>query len=298
MLTDGPRLGAHMSVAGGLPRAVERAVLHGCQSLQIFSKNASQWRGRPLGEDEVREFRDRVRASGIRPVVSHASYLINLGTDDAAVRGRSLEAMADEISRAEALGLDGVVLHPGCYTSGSVDRGVALVAEGLSEILSNRPAGSTQVLLEHTAGQGTALGANFQEIAAIIAATSASERIGVCLDTCHLLASGYDIATAEGYEATFEAFGTIVGLDRLKVFHLNDSKKPLGSRIDRHTHIGEGCVGLEAFRRLVNDPRFTYLPMLLETPKEDAPARNAIVVDKYDQRNLDLLRSLIAQRPR
>jgi len=288
-----PRLGAHMSVAGGLPRAVDRAIAHRCDALQIFAKNASQWRGRVVSPEEVREFRAKVKASGIEPVVSHASYLINLATTIPALRRQSVEAMGDEMDRAEALGLLGVVLHPGCYTLGSEAEGLELIAEGLLELLKARRRGKTMVLLEHTAGQGTALGATFEQLASIIAKMNDHPRVGVCLDTCHLLASGYDIGSPEGYASTFKQFGRLVGFDRLKVFHLNDSKKPLGSRIDRHEHIGAGCLGLEPFRRLVNDRRFRGLPMLLETPKTERRSPTQIQIDPLDDRNLNTLRRLI-----
>ena len=291
-----PRLGAHMSVAGGLPRAVDRAMMHRCDALQIFAKNASQWRGRLVSREEIREFRAKVKASGIGPVVSHASYLINLATTSAALRQQSLDAMGDELDRAEALGLLGVVLHPGCYTVGSEAEGLELIAESLLELLKARRRGKTMVLLEHTAGQGTALGATFEQLASIIAKMNDHARVGVCLDTCHLLASGYDICSPEGYASTFEQFGRLVGFDRLKVFHLNDSKKPLGSRVDRHEHIGQGALGLEPFRRIVNDRRFRSLPMLLETPKTEGRSPTQIQVDPLDARNLGILRDLIADQ--
>ena len=290
-----PRLGAHMSVAGGLPRAVERAVVHGCEAFQIFAKNASQWRGRPLPREEIREFRAKVKAAGLGPVVSHASYLINLATTNAALRRQSLEAMGDELDRAEALGLLGVVLHPGCYTAGNEADGLTLIAEGLLELLRARRRGRTMVLLEQTAGQGTALGATFEQLASIIAKMNDHRRVGVCLDTCHLLASGYDICSPEGYASTFKQFGRLVSFDRLRVFHLNDSKRPLGSRVDRHEHIGRGCLGLEPFRRIVNDSRFRRLPMLLETPKEEGRSPARIEVDRLDAKNLATLRALLVK---
>jgi deoxyribonuclease IV len=284
-----------MSVAGGLPRAVDRAVVHRCAALQIFAKNASQWRGRPLPAEEIREFRAKVRAAGIAPVVSHASYLINLASGDRTLRRQSLEAMGDELDRAEALGLLGVVLHPGCYTAGNEADGLALIADALLELLRARRRGRTMVLLEHTAGQGTSLGATFEQLASIIAKMNDHPRVGVCLDTCHLIASGYDIRSAEGYAATFEQFGRLVGFDRLKAFHMNDSKKPLGSRVDRHEHIGDGCLGLEPFRRIVNDRRFRDLPMLLETPKTAGRAKGAIEIDPLDEKNLNTLRALVGR---
>jgi len=291
-----PRFGAHMSVAGGLPRAVERAVAHGCEAFQIFSKNANQWRGRPLLPPEIREFRRRVRAAGLGPVVSHASYLINLATGNRALRDQSMQAMGDELDRAEALGLLGVVLHPGCYTAGSEADGLTFIAGCLVELLQERRRGRTMVLLEHTAGQGTALGSTFEQLASIIAKMGDHRRVGVCLDTCHLLASGYDLCSPEGYASTFKQFGRLVGFDRLKVLHLNDSKKPLGSRVDRHEHIGQGCLGLEPFRRLVNDRRLRDLPMLLETPKTEGRLPAVIQVDPLDERNLNTLRGLRSTR--
>ncbi|HVH28224.1 MAG TPA: deoxyribonuclease IV [Vicinamibacterales bacterium] len=289
------RLGAHMSVAGGLPLAVERAVAHRCDAFQIFSKNANQWRGRELTASEARAFRSRVRAAGLNPVVSHASYLINLAAAQPQLRQQSLEAMADEMERARALGLLGVVLHPGCYTAGSEGTGLDLIAEGLCALLTAQRRTKTMVILEHTAGQGTSLGATFEQIAYIIAQTNGHDRIGVCLDTCHLLASGYDIVSPTGYAGTFERFERLIGLDRLKLFHLNDSKRPLGSRVDRHDHIGQGCIGLEPFRRLLNDRRFQGLPMLLETPKTERRSPTLVAVDPLDERNLNVLRELISK---
>ena len=287
------RLGAHMSVAGGLPRAVDRAVVHRCDALQIFAKNASQWRGRLIPREEIREFRRKLRTSGIWPAVSHASYLINLATTDRALRHQSIAAMADEIDRAESLGLLGVVLHPGCYTAGNEADGLSLIADALLGLLHERRRGKTMILLEQTAGQGTALGATFEQLASIIAKMQDHRRVGVCLDTCHLIAAGYDIVSPEGYASTFKQFGRLVGFERLQAFHLNDSKKPLGSRVDRHEHIGQGHLGLEPFRRLVNDRRFRDLPMLLETPKGEGKASGPITVDPMDERNLNLLRRLV-----
>jgi deoxyribonuclease-4 len=284
-----------MSVAGGLPRAVDRAVVHGCDALQIFTKNASQWRGRPLLAEEIGAFRARVRASRIHPVVSHASYLINLATPDEALRRQSMDAMADELDRAEALGLLGVVLHPGCYTTSSEACGLDRIGDGLLDLLRDRPRGKTMVLLEHTAGQGSALGATFEQLATIIARVRGHRRVGVCLDTCHLLASGYDLVSDEGFARTFREFERLIGFARLRALHLNDSKRPLGSRVDRHAHIGEGHLGLEPFRRLVNDSRFAGLPMLLETPTGEGKATGAIVADPLDVKNLTVLRTLVAR---
>jgi deoxyribonuclease IV len=289
-----PRLGAHLSIAGGLPRAVDRAEASGCQALQIFTKSAGQWRAREIPPEEVALFRRRVRQTKIRPVLAHNSYLINVAAADPALRRRSIDALGNELDRAEMLGVDGLVMHPGSYTSGTESAGLKLIADALAEILAARPDGRTRVLLEHTAGQGTNLGHRFEHLAEIIDLLGGSPRVGVCLDTCHLLTAGYDICTEDGYRETFSRFGTIVGFARLKAFHLNDSKKPCGSRVDRHEHIGKGCLGLAPFRRILNDPRFAKLPMLLETPKLDTPqSRRASDIDPLDRMNLRRLRSLI-----
>ena len=286
-----------MSVAGGMARAVERAVVHRCEALQIFSKNANQWRGKPLDPDDVRTFRRRIDETGIAPVVSHASYLINLATTFPALRDQSVGAFIDEIDRADALGLLGVVIHPGTCTAGTEADGLRLIAEAIDAAFRARPRSSTMVLLEHTAGQGRTLGYRFEHLAAIIEHLDGSARLGVCLDTCHLLASGYDISTEAGYHETFDAFERLVGIDRLKVFHGNDSKRPCGSRVDRHEHIGDGCVGLEPFRRLLHDPRFADRPLLIETEKAIGAerGRGAIEPDPFDVRNLNTLRGLREQ---
>ena len=282
-----------MSVAGGVAKAVERAQLHGCEALQIFTKNKGAWAGRPLAADDVRQFRRRIDETGIAPAVSHASYLINLATAMPGLRDQSIAAFIDELDRAEALGLLGVVLHPGTCTSGTEADGLALIASALRIALSARPAARTMVLLEHTAGQGRTLGHRFEHLGAILEHLDGSPRVGVCLDTCHLVASGYDIVTEQGYIDTFAAFDRSVGLDRLRVFHANDSKKPLGSRVDRHEHIGDGCLGLEPFRRLLHDSRFADLALLIETAKETRTTRpGAITLDALDVRNLSVLRSL------
>ena len=288
-----PRLGAHLSIAGGLPRAVDRAVASRCEALQIFTKSAGQWRARVLPADEIAQFRARVEQTGIHPVVAHNSYLINLAAADPALRAQSLAALGEELDRAEALGLLGLVMHPGSYTSGTERDGLDLIGGGLAAVLRARPRAKTMILLEHTAGQGTNLGHRFEHLAAILARLNGSPRVGVCLDSCHLIAAGYDICSDDGYRATFQAFDRLVGIDRIRAFHLNDSKKPCGSRVDRHEHIGRGCLGLEPFRRLLNDPRFAALPMLLETPKLDTPeSRRKSDADPWDLRNLRVLRRL------
>jgi deoxyribonuclease-4 len=289
-----PRLGAHMSIAGGLPRAVDRAKASRCEALQIFTKSAGQWRARELPPEEIALFRRRVEETGIQPVVAHNSYLINLAAAAPALRTQSIAALGEELDRAESLGLAGLVMHPGSYTSGTEAGGLRLIADGIRRLLARRPRAKTMVLLEHTAGQGTNLGSRFEHLASILEYLDGSPRVGVCLDTCHLLTAGYDLCPEDGYVRTFDEFDRIVGLDRIKVFHLNDSKKPCGSRVDRHEHIGKGCLGLEPFRRLLNDARFARLPMLLETPKlESQASKRRSDVDPWDARNLRTLRKLM-----
>lgn len=288
-----PRVGAHMSVAGGVSLAVDRAVLHGCEALQIFTKNANQWRARPLDVREIRRFRRRLDETAIAPAVSHASYLINLATAQAGLREQSIAALVDELDRAHALGLLGVVIHPGTCTSGTEAEALERAADAVRRAFRAAPRRRTMVIFEHTAGQGRTIGYRFEHLAALIAGLDGSPRVGVCLDTCHLVASGYDIISGDGYEAACQAFARLVGFDRLRVVHANDSKRPCGSRVDRHAHIGEGCLGLDAFRRLLQDARFAPVPFLIETEK--SPARGAasrIEVDPLDVRNLDTLRRL------
>jgi deoxyribonuclease-4 len=284
-----------MSIAGGLPRAVDRAALHACDALQIFTKSVGQWRAREIPEEEVRAFRARVAETGIEPVVSHASYLINLAATGDALRAQSIAALGDEVDRAERLGLAAVVLHPGASTGAPEAEALERVSQALVEVLRPRRRGRTRIALEHTAGQGSTLGWRFEQLRAMLDGVGGHPRVGVCLDSCHLLAAGYDIRSAAGVKATLDAFDRLVGLDRLCVVHLNDSRMPLGSRVDRHTHIGEGAIGLEGFRALVTDARLRRLPMLIETPKA-RDGGTAVAHDPLDARNLATLRALLGDR--
>ena len=282
-----------MSIAGGVSKAVDRAVAHGCEALQIFTKNANQWRGKPLDAAEVRTFRRRVEETGIRPVVSHASYLINLATTFPVLRERSIAALVDELDRADALGLLGVVIHPGTCTAGSQEEALRHIADAIRQAFRARPRRPTMVILEHTAGQGRTVGHRFEQLAAVIRHLRGSARVGVCLDTCHLMASGYDIVSERGYQETFAAFDRAVGLDRLKVIHANDSKRPCGSRVDRHEHIARGYLGEAPFRRILHDRRFAGLPMLIETEKSDRTTKaGTIETDPFDLQNLAARRHL------
>ena len=284
----GPRLGAHLSIAGGITRAIDRAETTGCESLQIFTKNSNQWRGRPLDEKDIAEFKERIAVLSL-PVVSHASYLINLAAPDKTLREKSIAALEDELARGDQLGLEGVVLHPGAYTTSTETDGIQRIAEGIAGAQS-RQSGSTLLLLEHTAGQGTMLGHRFEQLRAMIDYLDDASKVAFCLDTCHLVAAGYDIISETGYEQVFTEFDEILGLNRLAVFHLNDSKKPLGSRVDRHDGIGQGHLGTEPFRRLVQDSRFTHLPMMLETPKKGGGKPSDVTADPLDIGNLSILR--------
>jgi deoxyribonuclease-4 len=277
-------LGAHMSIAGGLDRALWRGRDVGCSVVQIFLKNQRQWSAKPYTADEIRSFRAAWRESGLRAVFAHATYLINLAAPTAAEWKRAVGAFHDELERAEALGLPFVIIHPGSHKGTGLEAGIGRIAKALDELMTRTRGYRVMVLLENTAGGGATIGRSFEELAAILRAVRSAERIGVCLDTCHLFAAGYDIRPREGYAATMARCRRLVGLERVRAFHLNDAKQPLGSGLDRHEKIGRGHLGQDAFRWLVNDRRFSRVPMALETPKEPEP--------RADREALALLRSL------
>jgi len=284
-----PRLGAHMSISGGLYRAVERAVEVEATALQVFVKSSRQWAAKPLEPSEIDAFREAISDRGLGPyTLAHATYLINLASPDDTLWGRSIEAFRFEVDRCAALGIPYLVFHPGSHVGSGEQAGLARVARALSRAA----AASSEVmpLLEVTAGQGTNLGHRFEHIAWVIEHAAVGDRLGVCFDTCHALAAGYEFRDAHSFRETFAAFESTIGLNRLKAFHLNDSKFGLGSRRDRHEHIGKGEVGLDAFRLILDDRRFRDLPMVLETPKGEDLAE--------DRENLTLLRSLIPARRR
>jgi deoxyribonuclease-4 len=263
-----PLFGAHTSISGGLHNAVATAVELGCEAVQIFTKNASQWNAKPLSKDEIRVFRQALEQSDLQFPTAHDSYLINLASPDDAVYRRSIDAFVHELERAESLGLSYLVMHPGAHMGSGEDQGVARVVAAFDEVHQRCKRYKTMVLIETTAGQGTTLGWRFEHIAAILAGVRSPQRLGVCVDTCHLFAAGYPLGTARQYAATFDEFDRIIGLDQIKLFHVNDSAKAFGSRVDRHAGLGLGELGLSPFRRLVRDSRFQDLPMILETPKE------------------------------
>jgi deoxyribonuclease-4 len=261
-----PLLGAHMSIAGGIHNAFGHGARAGCRALQIFLKNSNQWKARPLTVEDAALVHEARERSGIYPVIAHSSYLINLASPDPELNGKSRAAFCEELRRANLLGIPWVVIHPGAHMGTGENAGLQLVSDSLRKILEivEPPAG---VLLENTAGQGSTLGRSFEQLAAILERLPESGRVGICLDTCHLFSAGYDIRTRDGYCETMAAFDRLIGIDRIRAFHLNDSKRELGSNIDRHEHIGKGHIGLEAFRALLNDRRFDAVPKVLETPK-------------------------------
>lgn len=282
-----PLFGAHLSVAGGLANAVAEATALGCQTLQLFTKNANQWAGKPLSEDDSRSFRKAVRGAKLKHVTAHDSYLINLAAPGDELYRKSIEAFTRELERAECLGLSYLVTHPGSHTGSGVEAGVQRVIAALDEVQARCGGFKVKVLVENTAGQGSSLGARFEEIAFIREGVRDPQRLGVCFDTCHAFAAGYPLDSEADYATTFEQFDELIGLSNLKLFHVNDSVKPLGSRVDRHAGIGLGEIGLNAFRQLVTDPLFGNRPMILETPKEDAVGR------EMDPVNLAVLRGFL-----
>jgi deoxyribonuclease-4 len=278
------RLGAHMSIADGIGQALSRGHSIGCQSIQLFTKNQMQWRVKPLVVDEVQQFKMQQAATGIFPVVAHDSYLINLGTPDDEMWNKSLEAFIVELERCALLGITYLVIHPGAHMGSGEEAGLRRIAEALNRAHATTPDAGVVTLLETTAGQGTNLGHRFEHLAAIRDHLVEQHRVAVCFDTCHAFAAGYDLRTPDAYAITVAEFERLLGRDLLRCFHLNDSKRGLGSRVDRHEHIGHGQLGLEAFRLLINDARFAGLPGLLETPKGPEMLE--------DVENLRVLRSL------
>ena len=260
-------LGAHMSIAGGLDRAAERGRSIGCNTIQIFTKSNNQWRAKPLTDEQVERFHQSQDESGIAPIIAHDCYLINLASPDREKYQKSFRAFLEEMQRAERLGLPYLVMHPGAHLGSGESRGLRKIALALNRLHQKTPGYRLIVLLETTAGQGTGLGYRFEHLAEIIEGVEQPERLGVCFDTCHVFAAGYDIRTPTGYREVMQEFDRTIGLERLQVFHLNDSKKPLGSRVDRHEHIGKGHIGLETFRMILQDQRFRNVPKILETPK-------------------------------
>ena len=282
-----PILGAHQSIAGGYYKAAERAHAVGCECVQLFTKNNNQWRAKELTDEDARLFKAALKQHGIKHPLAHDSYLINLASPDPLLWKKSVDSFIVEMFRADRLGIPYVVTHPGAYTTGSEATGIAIVVRALDEVHRQTRGIKTRCLLENTAGQGSCLGCRFEQLAAMLDGVQNPDLLGVCIDTCHLFAAGYPLSTEKDYQATMRALDTTVGLKLVRAFHLNDSVKPLGSRVDRHAHIGRGLLGKEAFRLLLNDRRFRKVPMYLETPKGQEKGKD------LDAINLRTLRRLI-----
>ena len=273
-------LGVHCSIAGGLEKAFEEADALGIDAMQIFTQNQRQWVNKVLSDEAIRSFKSAWKKSGVKRIFSHCSYLINLGSADPALFSKSVDALEGEVRRCHALGLSGCVLHPGAAQGRSDEVTLARIAEGLQEVLQRTAACRTHILIENTAGQGTSMGYQFRHLGTLLK-TVRSNRLGVCFDTCHAFAAGYDLRDAKGFQACWKEFDQEVGMERLEAIHLNDSKGGLGSRLDRHEHIGRGELGRDCFRRMLE--KFPDVPKVLETDKED----------DMDRKNLEYLRKLI-----
>lgn len=280
-------LGAHMSIAGGYYRAVEAAHECKCDCVQLFTKNNNQWKGKELTDEDAERFKQSLVDLGIAHPISHDSYLINMGSPDKELWKKSVDAFVIELQRADKLGIPYVVAHPGAYTSSSEEAGLKAIIRGIDEVHRQMPDAEACCLLETTAGQGSNLGWKFEHLATILDGVKDPDRLGICFDTCHVFAAGYPMGTEKDYKNTMRDFNKLIGVKQIKAFHMNDSKKELGSRVDRHEHIGQGFLGIEPFRFLMNDRRFRKVPMYLETPKGD---RNGT---PWDVVNLRKLRRLI-----
>jgi deoxyribonuclease-4 len=283
---NGDLIGAHLSTKGGLHTVFERAAEVNATAVALFAKNSNQWKGKELTDDDCKLF---AKKRFVKPVFTHTSYLINLATTNDEFHKKSIAAMIDELDRAERLGIRAVVLHPGAHMGAGADAGIEKIARSLDQIHAKIPNHKVITLLETSAGQGSCVGCSFEELGRIIKLVDDRKRVGICFDTCHVFASGYDLRTRDTYERSIEELDRHVGVKNVGLFHLNDSKKGLGSRVDRHEHIGDGQLGLDAFGFLLNDERFRGIPKLLETPKK--------VEHESDRRNLATLRSLLNSAP-
>lgn len=279
-------LGAHMSIAGGVDRAIERGISLDCTAIQIFTKNSNQWRGKVLASDEVERFISLRKKSFISRVIAHNSYLINLASANRDLRGKSMEALIEEMGRCRMLDIPVIVMHPGAHLGSGEEEGIKNITDSLNTLFGKTEGWGIDIALETTAGQGTSIGYRFEHLALIMEGVSERERVKVCLDSCHLFAAGYNIGAPEGYHQVLGDFDRLIGLDRVVCFHVNDSKKGLGSRVDRHEHIGKGCLGEGFFRLLMRDKRFENVPKIIETPKGEEM--------KEDRINLAILKRMAA----
>jgi deoxyribonuclease IV len=279
-------IGSHMSIAGGMVKSLERGESIGCTAIQVFVKGNTRWEFPPLKDEDAQKFRDKLKTSPIKSVIAHSIYLVNLASDKPEFIKKSLDDLVDELDRCERLTIPGLVLHPGAHCGAGEKPGIDKIAAGLNEVFSRTDGMKAKILLETTAGQGSCLGRTFEELAAIIESVKKPERIGICLDTCHVFSAGYDIRTGDGYASLWNEFNKVLDRKLLMGIHINDSKNPLGSRKDRHEHIGKGTLGLEPFRLLVNDKALRGVPLVLETEKDPEMTEDVM--------NLEVLRSLLS----
>ena len=286
--TDGPLIGSHMSIAGGVFNAVLHAEKAGCRCVQLFVKSSNQWRAKPLTDEEINQFKDERKRTGIGPAVAHSSYLINIGSPDDALFEKSREALKVELERCNTLGVEYLVFHPGAHVGSGLDAGIQRIADGMNWVLDKVKDSDSMLRLETTAGAGSHIGSTFEELRAILDKLDQPERAGVCLDTCHIFSAGYDIRTEAAYKATMKKFDTVIGRPLLKAIHFNDSKFDIGTHKDRHEHIGKGFIGKDGFGFFMRDAKLKKVPKILETPKDEDY--------KNDKMNLALLRKLAAAK--
>lgn len=279
-----PPLGAHVSIAGGMSRAIDRGTELACDAIQVFVKNASQWQAKPLQQEDIDGFRQAHSESEIGPLVAHASYLINLAANKPENLEKSRAALEDELVRCHQLGIPGLVVHPGAHLGAGIEAGLELIAQSLNEVLAALPENDTKVLLENTAGQGTLVGFQLQHLAKIRDLADRPARIGICIDTCHAYAAGYPLHEVTAWGEFVDAIGQLFGSGEPGCFHLNDSKYELGAKRDRHANLGQGEIPMEVFERLLHEPAFASVPMILETPMGDGSAGH--------RRDLEILRAL------
>ena len=286
-----PPIGSHMSVAGGLENGFSAGAAVGCDCLQVFVKNQRQWRAPALKSEQITAYKAAERETGLSPVVAHASYLLNLASPDDANRNKSIAAMVDELERCEALGVSALIFHPGAHMDDTLEAGIKRIARSLNAVHKKCQGFDTTILLESTAGQGTAIGYRFEHLASIFDGVTDSDRLGVCLDTCHLFAAGYDFRKENGYDRMMAELDSTVGISTVRCIHTNDSKRECGSRVDRHEHIGKGKIGISGFAHFMKDKRWRHTPFILETPK-GKDGRGT----EFDKVNLKRLRSLCRNR--
>ena len=277
--------GAHESISGGVFNAIERGQTATCDTIQIFNKSNSQWRAKKIEQAELDKYFQMIEETGVTVATSHSSYLINIASPDKELNEKSYKSLKDEMERCEMLKIPNLVMHPGSHVGTGEDAGIKRIIKNLNKLFKELKDNNVCLLLETTAGQGSHLGYTFEQIGEMIDGAKIQNQIGVCLDTCHIFAAGYPISDPKEYKKTMKKFDDIIGLDKLRIIHMNDSKKEFGSRRDRHEHIGKGHIGIEAFRNIVNDKRLKNIPMILETPKEEEL--------KEDIENLKVLRSLV-----